>query len=250
MKRFFVELSYDGTNYHGWQMQINALSVQEVITDQFRKYFKQSDLDVTGCGRTDTGVHAIQFYLHFDNENILDFEQVLYSLNTMLPKDIALIRIIEVKSDAHARFDAVKRTYRYYINRSKDPFNNKYSWYLNKDLNIMTMNESCEILKEYSDFTSFSKLHTDVKTNLCKIEQAKWIEEKNRYIFEISSNRFLRNMVRSIVGTMVDIGMGKTSIDHFHHIIRAQDRSLAGKSVPGKGLFLYEVKYREETLVS
>ena len=241
--RYFIEIAYDGTNYHGWQIQKNALSIQEVITEKLRILTQISHLDILGCGRTDTGVHAKQFFFHTDLHVDLDLKELKYRLNNMLPNDISLKDISIVKENAHARFDATERTYRYYINQQKDPFNIKYSWYVNKEIDVKSMNVACAYLLEYEDFTSFSKVNTDVKTNICEIKFASWSVQDKNLVFEITADRFLRNMVRSIVGTMIDIGMKKVDANEIHKIIQSKNRSSAGKSAPAQGLFLESVKY-------
>jgi tRNA pseudouridine38-40 synthase len=244
--RYFFEIAYDGTNYHGWQVQNNAITIQEVITEKLRVIAKDDSLNILGCGRTDTGVHAKQFFFHVDLNINLDFNDVKYRLNNMLPSDIIIKCIFNVKENAHARFDAIERTYRYYINLKKDPFSLNYSWYLNKEIDVKAMNDACVYLCEYEDFTSFSKLHTDVKTNICKLKSAFWKNQDSHLIFEITADRFLRNMVRSIVGTMIDIGIKKMAANEIHNIILSKNRSAAGASVPAKGLFLETIKYPSE----
>ncbi len=241
--RCFFEIAYDGTNFHGWQIQKNAISVQEVISKKLSLLSKNKSTDILGCGRTDTGVHAKQFFFHTDLFLDLDLKQIKYKLNNMLSNDIVVLDIYQVHENAHARFDATERTYRYYINLIKDPFNVKYSWYVNKDIDVKAMNKACDYLCQYEDFTSFSKLHTDVKTNFCKIKHASWEIHGENLIFEITADRFLRNMVRSIVGTMIDIGTDKMDAYGIHRIIQSKNRSSAGKSAPAQGLFLESVKY-------
>jgi len=243
--RYFIQLSYNGKNYNGWQIQDNAPSVQALVNDACSAIF-QNQINVMGCGRTDTGVHARNFYAHFDLTNELDMASnsfYLNKLNGFLPADIKIEDLLLVQPDAHARFSTVSRTYEYWISQKKDPFNNDYAYFLYGDLDIAAMNAATKILFEFSDFTSFSKLHTDTKTNNCDIKQAEWRKDENKLIFTIEADRFLRNMVRAIVGTLLDIGKGKINETEFRKIIKSKDRSNAGYSVPAKGLFLTEVKY-------
>lgn len=241
--RFFIQLSYNGTNYHGWQIQPNAISVQETLTKALSVVLNKKDIEIMGAGRTDTGVHASQMFAHFDYENEIDSKTIVHKLNSFLPKDIAVSDIILVQENAHARFDAKLRTYEYKINLTKNVFLDELSWYYNKDLNIEAMNKAATLLMEHIDFQCFSKVHTDVNTFNCKITQAFWKEENNQLIFTISADRFLRNMVRSIVGTLVYVGLGKISKADFQTIIESKDRNKAGFSVPACGLYLTEIKY-------
>jgi len=245
-QRYFIELAYNGTRFHGWQVQPNALGVQEYIEKALSTICRET-ISLTGAGRTDAGVHARFFVAHFESENEnLDHSVFTSRLNSFLNQDVVIFRIYKVKPGAHARFDALSRTYHYYIGRRKDPFAQETAWYFRYNLDVEKMNEACRILFEYTDFTSFSKLHTDVKTNNCKIYRAAWQEEGDRLIFVIEADRFLRNMVRAIVGTMTDIGRGKISMDEFRCIIEKKDRGAAGISVPAKGLFLTGIGYPEE----
>ena len=241
--RFFIQLSYNGTNYHGWQIQPNATSVQETLTKALRVVLSDKNLTIMGAGRTDTGVHASQMFAHFDYENPIDSKTMVHKLNSFLPKDIAVSDIILVNENAHARFEAKQRTYEYKINTSKNVFLDELSWYYNKELNIEAMNDAAKLLIEFTDFQCFSKVHTDVNTFNCKISQAFWKKEKDELIFTISADRFLRNMVRSIVGTLVYVGLGKISKADFQTIIESKDRKKAGFSVPAHGLYLTEIKY-------
>ncbi len=241
--RYFVQLSYKGTHYHGWQIQPNAISVQEVLNKAFSTILRQKT-ELTGAGRTDTGVHASFFVAHFDtNEPIADIEKIFFSLNNLLPFDIALQKIYEVDENMHARFSAKEREYQYFIINEKNPFRLETSYYLHRKLNVDAMNAASQILFEYSDFTSFSKLHTDVQTNICTIYKAFWSSKGSELIFTISADRFLRNMVRAIVGSLVDVGLGKSDEKHFREIIESKNRSNAGFSVPARGLFLTNVIY-------
>jgi tRNA pseudouridine38-40 synthase len=245
MARYFLQLSYDGSDFHGWQIQRNANTVQAALDDALSVYLRQK-IETTGAGRTDTGVHAGFFVAHFDcsNENLENSQSAhLYKLNSILPKSIAIQKIKRVHDSAHARFDAISRTYCYYVHRSKNPFYVLYSALLTGNVDIDMMNEAAKKLFNYTDFTSFSKLHTDVKTNCCIITEAAWREENEKLIFTITANRFLRNMVRSIVGTLLDVGRKRIGIDDFCKIIERKNRCSAGKSVAAKGLFLTDIKY-------
>ncbi|MGQ9848140.1 MAG: tRNA pseudouridine(38-40) synthase TruA [Bacteroidales bacterium] len=240
--RYFIEIAFDGTKYHGWQKQSNGISIQQVIEEKISLKLK-NNICVIGCGRTDTGVHARQFFLHFDWHQRLVLEEFQHNLNRFLPDDIAVKSIHIVKPDAHARFSAVERTYKYYIETKKNPFNRQYSLEFTLPLNIDLMNRACELLLNNDDFTSFSKSHGGQHNNICKLTKCYWEKKDNQLIFTISSNRFTRNMVRSIVGTMIDIGREKISILQFKDIIESRNRRFAGQSVEAKGLFLEEVVY-------
>jgi len=246
MQRYFVQLSYDGTNYHGWQVQPNGITVQEVL-EKVMSTVSREKIALTGAGRTDTGVHALFFVAHFDTDNqALDSENILYNINSMLPADIAVQSIYKVRIDAHARFNALYRTYKYYLSKRKDPFTRFYSEKESRMPDIAKMNEAAEVLLRYEDFTSFSRLGTDVKTNNCKVFEAEWADEGTRLVFTIKADRFLRNMVRAIVGTLIEVGFGKKTIEEFCHIIELKDRCEAGASVPAKGLFLVDIGYPAE----
>lgn len=244
MNRYFLELSFSGTRYHGWQKQANAITVQSVIEDSF-KLLTGSIINTTGAGRTDTGVHARHFTAHFDSEHplFMQGDHFLYKINSVLPKDIAVKKIYRVRPEAHARFNALSRTYEYVIRQLRDPFDTEFSWYFPRALHIENMNLAASRLAEYSDFTSFSKLHTDVKTNLCRIMLAEWRTEKDKIVFRVKADRFLRNMVRAMVGTMINVGLGKTDTRQFIEIIEAADRNRAGFSVPARGLHLLDISY-------
>jgi tRNA pseudouridine38-40 synthase len=244
MSRYFIEISYLGTHYHGWQLQPNATTVQMVIEDSL-KLLTGSLIKTTGAGRTDTGVHARHFTAHFNSEHPL-FDTVshcVYKLNCILPADISVNDLYPVKPEAHARFSALSRTYEYKLCRHKDPFETALSWHLSRALDIAAMNQAARKLMEYTDFTSFSKLHSDVKTNQCHIMEAIWSDDTGKIIFTIKADRFLRNMVRAIVGTMIEIGQGKIDIQGFADIIAGKDRRLAGFSVPAHGLYLVDIAY-------
>ena len=244
--RYFIYLAYDGTNYHGWQIQPNGASVQETLMKALATFLRK-DIEVVGAGRTDAGVHAKLMIAHFDFDAELDGKTVTDKLNRLLPHDIAVYDVKKVKPDAHARFDATYRTYKYYVTTRKDPFTRQYAWRLFNELDFAKMNEAARILFEYIDFTSFSKLHTDVKTNNCRIAQAKWRRlDENHWVFEIEADRFLRNMVRAIVGTLLMVGRGKMTLDGFRRVIEQKERCAAGDSAAAEALFLAEVKYPKE----
>ncbi len=250
--RYFIRLTYKGTRYHGWQYQPNALSVQEELEKAFTTIL-QYKTSITGAGRTDAGVHAKNYIAHFEMQNSTfenNLEQLVFKLNSLLPLDISISEIWPVNKDAHARFDATKRTYHYFISYLKNPFLSDTAWFQFSRLNIEMMNKAGKILIEYDDFTSFAKLHSDNKTNICNLVQAKWTENKTEgyYKFEIIANRFLRNMVRSIVGSMVEVGRGKLSLDELRAIIEAKDRKEGGISAPAKGLFLVNIEYPNELI--
>lgn len=246
--RYFLKLAYNGAGYHGWQSQPNACSIQQTIEDSLSTVLRHK-INLTGAGRTDSGVNARCMYAHFDWEKeIEDQRKFLTSLNRMIGKGIVLQKLIPVAPDAHARFDAISRTYRYFISFEKSPFLSPFSWHSPSFLDIEKMNEGAGLLYGRQDFTSFSKLHTDVKTNICTITKAHWRESNNQYgipeiQFEISADRFLRNMVRAIVGTLVELGRGKLSIEDMERIILAKDRCEAGTSMPPYALFLWDIRY-------
>ena len=246
-KRFFLEFSYAGTDYHGWQRQPNALSVQEVIEEALALLLKQQT-PLTAAGRTDTGVHAKQMFAHFDAD-ATDLEQLIFRLNQFLPNDIAVIRIREVKPQAHARFHALSRTYKYHLNNFKSPFVQGMSYGLYQPLNVEQMNKAASILLEYEDFECFSKAHTDVKTFLCTINKAVWEKSETGLVFTITANRFLRNMVRAVVGTLLEIGTGKRPVTDIPTLLASKSRSNAGPSVPAKGLYLTQINYPENIYV-
>jgi tRNA pseudouridine38-40 synthase len=247
LHRYFIRLAYNGTAYHGWQIQENTTrTVQQVLNEIFSMLLNEK-VFVTGCGRTDTGVHAKDFYGHFDTSVDLntDHDKWLYKFNNALPADIAIKDILAVNESANSRFDAVSRTYEYIICRKKDPFEINRAWLLKTDLDINKMNEAAKVLFEYTDFTSFSKSNTQNFTNNCKILKAEWRVENDLLIFSISADRFLRNMVRAIVGTLADVGKEKISTEQFKKIIESKDRSNAGFSVPASGLYLVNIEYPE-----
>ncbi|MDB4192324.1 tRNA pseudouridine(38-40) synthase TruA [Flavobacteriaceae bacterium] len=240
--RYFIELSYKGTNYHGWQIQPDASSVQEEITKALATILQEKIL-LVGAGRTDAGVHASQMFAHVDTVKKLTDDYV-HKLNAILPNDIVIKSIKEVSGETHARFDAVSRTYEYRILLGRDPFLLETTWQLHqKNLQIEKMNEAANLLFKYEDFESFSKVKTDVNTFNCTIMKAVWTLDDKHLIFHIKANRFLRNMVRAIVGTLLEVGLGKKTVEDFRKIIESKKRSEAGLSVPAKGLFLTEVCY-------
>lgn len=242
--RYFLTFSYRGTNYCGWQMQPNGLSVQQVLTDALRTVVRDETLVVTGAGRTDAGVHAAKMVAHFDTgEAIADPKKFVARMNGVLPADIAVSGLREVAADAHARFDATARHYEYRIITEKSPFKTDLAWRVPFALDFDRMNAAAATLLEYSDFTSFSKIHTDVKTMNCRITEAHWERRDDEWVFGIEANRFLRNMVRAIVGTLVEVGKGGLSVEGFRAVIEAKSRCAAGMSVPACGLFLTDVKY-------
>lgn len=239
--RYFIQLSYNGKDFHGWQNQPNAITVQEVIEDALSKLLRES-ITIVGAGRTDAGVHAQEMIAHFETNQTLN-DNLIYKLNSFLPKTIAIQSIKAVKADAHARFNALSRSYIYRISSVKDVFSFDNAYYFKGKLDIDLMNKAAKILFEYKDFQCFSRSNTDVKTYNCKMMHASWIKNNNELIFEISADRFLRNMVRAIVGTMLDIGVGKMRVEELHDIIKSKDRSNAGASAPAHGLYLTKIEY-------
>ncbi|MBB3054953.1 tRNA pseudouridine(38-40) synthase TruA [Mucilaginibacter gotjawali] len=250
LQRYFIQLSYNGTNYHGWQVQKNAMSVQQVLNEKLSIILRQP-IETTGCGRTDTGVHAKDFFAHFDAGETMDHgpwsmekkESLLRSINAVLPVDIAVKDIFPVAADANARFDARLRTYEYHIHFNKDPFKNNYSWELRDRPDLELMNKAAQLMMAYTDFSCFSKSNTQVKTNNCKITYARWEETESGIVFRISADRFLRNMVRAIVGTLIMVGRKEIEPEAVQQIIESKNRSKAGTSVPACGLYLTEVLY-------
>ncbi len=240
--KYFLELSYNGTPYHGWQRQPNAISVQEVLEGSLSTILR-SKIDVVGAGRTDAGVHAKQIIAHFEYRDIVDPDQLKYKLNAILPAEVAIQNIRRVQENAHARFDAVSRSYEYHVTLIKDPFSIHKSYYLKKPLDVDLMNEAAKLLLNYTNFKCFSKSRTDVKTYNCTITNAIWENYGNQLVFKISANRFLRNMVRAIVGTLIEIGEHKLNNEDLIAIIKSEDRGQAGYSVPAHGLYLTAVEY-------
>lgn len=241
--RYFIHLAYDGTRYHGWQIQPNGISVEGEIELRLSTLLRQP-IDIVGAGRTDAGVHARHMVAHFDFEDGCDTKQLCYRLNRMMPPDICIYKIEKVADDLHARFSATSRTYHYYISTKRNPFNRQYTWLCHYDLDFELMNQAAEILMEYKDFASFCKSHTDVKTTLCNIIEAKWIkDDEGCYYFRIKANRFLRNMVRAVVGTLVEVGRHRLSLDDFRNVIEGKKRTMAGESMPANALFLEKIEY-------
>lgn len=250
-QRYFIELAYNGTAYHGWQVQQNAVSVQELLNKALSTILRQP-IETTGCGRTDTGVHAKEFFAHFDaplppEGGVSALEGIPFrgrgGLNALLPYDIAIKNVIPVHADAHARFDATARSYQYHIHFNKDPFLHGASWQLRDMPDLDLMNQAAAVMMEYIDFSCFSKSNTQVKTNNCKITRAEWVKTENGIVFHITADRFLRNMVRAIVGTLMTIGREEMKPEGIRNIIESKNRSNAGTSVPACGLYLTEVKY-------
>lgn len=248
--RYFIHLAYDGTRFHGWQIQPNGISVEGEIEQRLSTLLRQP-VDIVGAGRTDAGVHARHMVAHFDISLECDPEQLCYRLNRMMPPDICIYKIEKVADDKHARFSAVSRTYHYYVSTVRNPFNRQYSWLCHYDLDFELMNQAAKILMEYKDFASFCKSHTDVKTTLCDVSEAKWYSltpnETNNcegeYYFRIKANRFLRNMVRAVVGTLVEVGRHRLTLDDFRNVIEGKKRTMAGESMPANALFLEKIEY-------
>lgn len=250
MPRYFLQLAYDGTTWHGWQMQPNAPTVQAEMA-RCLSLLLHHEIMPLGCGRTDTGVHARDFYLHFDSDNPSCYNgtRLVHRLNRMLPRSVVVYRLFSVPSESNCRFDAIARTYSYYCITEKDPFLNHYSWRLSHQPDVELMNQAAEKLLQFTDFTSFSKLHTQTATNDCKIGYARWVQHNHQLVFTIRADRFLRNMVRAIVGTLLEVGYYKLTVDDFCNIIEQKNRQQAGMSVPAHGLFLEKVEYPEDLLI-
>lgn len=246
--RYFLKLAYDGSGFHGWQSQPNACSVQQTLEDALSLIYGR-EMKITGAGRTDTGVHARTMYAHFDADSLIpDNRRLIQSLNRLCGRGIAVHDIISVPEEAHARFDALSRTYKYFVIYSKSPFLDRSAWHSPQYLDIRKMNEAAALLLANDDFTSFAKLHSDVKTNICKVYQAAWEPYDNIFavpgiVFTITADRFLRNMVRAVVGTLVDVGRGKIDINDFRDIIDRKDRCAAGTSMPAHALYLWDIRY-------
>lgn len=240
MKRYFVHIAYEGTNYSGWQFQPNAMTVQQVIEDCMSKVLR-TPIRVLGCGRTDAGVHAAEFVFHFEVEELVP--EFIFRMNRILPNDIAFKRFYPVTSDAHARFSAYQRSYYYQITTEKSPFNRHYAWRITKSLNVDKMNQALKHLIGTKDFSSFAKLNTDVNHHFCDLFTAGIEEKPGLIVVHISANRFLRNMIRAIVGTLVDVGLEKMNPKEFQTILDSKDRSKASTSAPANGLFLSDIKY-------
>lgn len=243
--RYFIQFSYFGTAYHGWQFQPNAITVQEVLEKSLSTILKEK-ISLMAAGRTDAGVHAKQMFAHFETKLISEFDVLTYKLNSLLPTDIAVQSIFEVRSDAHARFDATQRTYEYWITQEKNPFLNEFAYYVRKELDVAAMNKAASLLLGRQNFECFSKADSDVHTFFCSLNKAVWEWKEDKLVFTISADRFLRNMVRAVVGTLLDVGIGKTKIENIEAILESKDRSKAGTSVPAKGLYLTQVLYPKE----
>jgi tRNA pseudouridine38-40 synthase len=243
--RYFIKLAYNGTHYHGWQMQPNAVTVQETLNKAL-SIILTAEIEIMGAGRTDTGVHAREMFAHFDFETSIETKKTIQKLNSFLPKDIVVYDLFLVNDTAHARFDAKKRTYEYHICTQKNPFLQDLSLYYHQKLNVDLMNKAAHLLLNYTDFQCFSKVNTDVNTFNCTLYEAYWKEENDLLIFTISADRFLRNMVRAIVGTLLNVGLEKISLADFIKIIESKNRSEAGFSVPAQGLFLTKIDYAFE----
>jgi tRNA pseudouridine38-40 synthase len=243
--RYFVELAYNGTPFFGWQCQPDQITVQEVLEDAFSLLLNDK-IELVGCGRTDTGVHAKQYFAHFDYNDLLSdsyCQKLIHKLNSFLPKEIVVYRIFQVEEDTHARFSALDRTYRYYVDTSKNPFDFPFTYRFYEKLDMDLMNLATSFLLGNQDFTTFSKLHTNVNNNFCDVKTAFWEQRNGQLVFTITANRFLRNMVRAIVGTLLFVGKGKMSVDDFQNIIQQKNRSKARVSAPAHALFLEEVNY-------
>ena len=244
--RYFIELAYNGTPFFGWQRQPHQITVQEVLENAVALFLKNK-IELTGCGRTDTGVHARQYFAHFECDDLLtdsDCDKLQHKLNSFLPKEIVIYSIFQVDDKLHARFSALNRTYKYYVAPSKNPFHFPFTYRVFEKLDIEAMNVAAGVLLGNHDFTSFSKLHTDVNNNFCEVKAAYWEQQDDQLVFTITANRFLRNMVRAIVGTLLWVGQGKISVADFQNIINQKDRCEAGVSVPAHALFLEEVNYK------
>lgn len=243
MQRYFVYFKYDGTAYHGWQVQPNANSVQAELERALSTLLRE-DVPVVGAGRTDTGVHARMMAAHFETEQSVDCTQLTYKLNRLLPRDIAVDKVEPVSSDMHARFSALSRTYYYYVHMRKNPFLRAYSCEMPYPLDFAKMNEAADMLMGFDDFAAFCKSNSDAKTTLCRVSEARWVQDtETQWHFVITANRFLRNMVRAIVGTLVEVGRGRVSLDEFRMIIEGKNRQSAGESMPGNALFLEKIEY-------
>ena len=243
--RYFITLSYDGTDFHGWQIQPNGNSVQEELQKALSTLLRQP-VAVVGAGRTDAGVHARKMVAHFDCQEPIDCAQLAYRLNRMVPRSMSVYDVKRVSEELHARFSATRRTYHYYIHTRKDPFLRHYSCEMHFDLDFERMNEAARALMEYYDFGAFCKSHSDVKTTICRVMAAQWHQTSpTEWYFEISADRFLRNMVRAVVGTLVDVGRGRLSIDEFRNVIEGRKRTAAGESMPANALFLEDVEYEK-----
>ncbi len=242
-QRYFIKLAYKGTHFFGWQVQPNAITVQETLANALEQLNRGKPVKITGCGRTDTGVHASQYFAHFNLNTDLDEATLVYKMNCMISTDISIHHIQKVHPDLHSRFSATARTYHYNIHTSKNPFLNETSWFLRQTLDLKTMNDACGLLINHKNFKCFSKTITGISSFECNVNQAFWESTPDGFRFTIKANRFLRNMVRAIVGTMVDLGTRKINLQDFQAILDNQDRNQAGKSVPAQGLFLVKIDY-------
>jgi len=242
--RFFFEISYNGTHYHGWQNQKNAVGVQQVVEEALSKLLRE-EISIVGSGRTDTGVHCIQQFFHTDIEKEFNSTDLVHRLNAFLPKDIAIRNIYPVKNEAHARYDAYERSYQYKITRVKDPLLVGYAYYFFRNLDVPTMERASALLLGEHDFECFSKVKTDVNHFICNIKEASWNQKGDVMVFTITANRFLRGMVRAVVGTLLDVGSGKLTIRQFQEILKSKDRKKAGMNAPPEGLYLTQVKYHK-----
>lgn len=248
--RYFFEITYHGKHYHGWQSQNNALGVQTVVEKVLRQLLREKELSIVGSGRTDTGVHCVQQYFHCDVDRSFDPSQLVKRMNAFLPRDIAIRSIRKVRPDASARYAAIARTYEYHITRVKDPLREGLAFYFFKPVNLQTLNRACALLLGMHDFQCFSKVHTDVDHFRCDVREARWVQRGELLIFRITANRFLRGMVRAVVGTLLDVGTGKISLEEFKAILASRDRKKAGMNVPADGLFLVRVKYPARIFVN
>lgn len=246
--KYFFEISYNGANYHGWQIQKNVSSVQEIITEGLTTFFKQK-ISIVGSGRTDAGVHARQQFFNVDIENDFDIESTIFKLNSFFPREISVNAIRAVRPDVSARFNASSRSYEYHMHTFKKPFLDGLSYYFWNEISVNQMNKAAAILLTKTDFQAFSKVKTETNTFLCDITEAKWVQEGRLLVFHISANRFLRGMVRTVVGTLLDVGLGKTTLEEFEEIIESKDRRNAGRSVPACGLYLSKVEYPEDVFL-
>lgn len=244
MQRYFIYLAYDGTRYHGWQIQPNGDSVQQQLMEALQTLLRREFVEVTGAGRTDTGVHAKLMVAHFDYDEAVNCTMLADKLNRLLPPDISVFKVEPVDAEMHARFSAKARRYEYYVTTAKSPFMRQYRYKLHKAPDFELMNQAAKLLLQVEDFTSFSKLNTDVKTNICHVTRAEWSQvDEVTWVFNIQADRFLRNMVRAIVGTLLEVGYGKLTLEDFQQVIQQKDRCSAGMSVPAQGLFLADIQY-------
>lgn len=246
--RYFIRLAYNGKNYYGWQIQPRQISVQQTLEESISTILRK-EIKLMGAGRTDTGVHAKSMFAHFDSDEEIPAD-LAHRLNRLLPRDISVYEILRVNDEAHARFDALERTYNYHVNIGKDPFLRDFSWEIHFSLDVDKMNQAAKLLLGKQDFSSFAKIHTDVKTHICEVKFAQWQQNDKLFKFTITADRFLRNMVRSVVATLIDVGLGKISIDEFGGIIEKKDRKFASGSAPAQGLFLAEVVYPKSIFIN